>query len=238
MAAGITSPQFNELAELAFYRAASEDARFRNSRVNQSSVAAMTGLSRARIRGLIRAEKKKSHTKSESHREKLLAAWMSEPEFITSSGEPVRLRLDGRKTSFALLARKYGGDIPPRALLRELSRRKLVRISDGFVHLVPNAREVKEARRLEQVSAALTSALRIPEGVRTRRVLRVMSFDLKHPAPGAVERILLQRRIAKSLKGFMAELDAACSAIAIQEPRGRSKQRRLGKTSVILLNQD
>jgi hypothetical protein len=238
MAAGITSAQFNELAELSFYRAASADARFGNSRLNQSSVAAMTGLSRARIRALIRAEKKKAHSKPESHREKILAAWMSEPEFLTSLGEPRRLRLNGGKASFASLAKKHGGDVPPRALLRELSRRKLVRISEGFAQLVPNAREVKEAKRLEQVSAALAGALSIPEGAGSGRVLKVMSFDLNHPAPGAVGRILLQRRIAKSLRGFMAELDAACSAIAIEEHGGKTKPRRTGKTSVVLFNQD
>jgi len=238
LAAGTTSTQFNQLAELAFYRAASEDARFRNSRINQSSVAAMTGLNRAKIRALIRAEKKKSHSKPESHREKLLAAWMSEPEFLTSSGEPRRLRLIGSKASFASLTKKHGGDVPTRAHLRELQRRRLVRVSEGFAQLVPNAREVQEVKRLEQVSAALAGALSVPEGAGRGRVLKVMSFEVRHPSPGAVGRILLQRRIAKSLKGFMAELDAACNAIALEEPRGKSKQRRVGKTSVLLFNQD
>jgi hypothetical protein len=238
MAAGITSTQFNQLAELAFYRAASEDARFRNSRINQSSVAAMTGLNRSKIRALIRAEKKKTHSRPESHREKLLGAWMSEPEFLTSSGQPRRLRVVGSKASFTSLAKKYGGDVPPRAHLRELLRRRLVRVSEGYAQLVPNAREVKEVKRLAQVSAALATALSVPDGGGLGRVLKVMSFEVSHPSPGAVGRILLQRRIAKSLKGFMAELDAACNAIALEEPRGKPRQRNAGKTSVLLFNQD
>lgn len=238
LAAGVTSTQFNQLAELAFYRAASEGARFRNSRINQSSVAAMTGLNRAKIRSLIRAEKKKSHSKPESRREKLLTAWMSEPEFLTSTGEPRRLRLAGNKASFASLAKKYGGDVPPRALLRELLRRRLVRASEGYAQLVPNAREVREVKRLEQISAALAAALSAPEGANPGRVLKVMSFELRHPAPSSVGRILLQRRIAKSLRGFMAELDAACNAIAIEAPHAKSKPRHSGKTSVVLFSQD
>lgn len=238
LAAGITSAQFNQLAELAFYRAASEDARFRNSRVNQSSVAAMTGLNRAKIRALIRAEKRKAHSQSESHREKLLTAWVSEPEFLTASGESRRLRIVGSKSSFASLARKHGGDVPPRALLRDLLRRKLVRVSGDYAQLVPHAREVKEVKRLEHVSAALAAALSVPEGGSAGRVLKVMSFDLHHPAPGAVERILLQRRIAKIFRGFMADLEAACNAIATKEPNDKTKRSRSGKTSVILLNQD
>lgn len=238
LAAGITSAQFNQLAELAFYRAASEGARFRNSRVNQSSVAAMTGLNRAKIRALLRAEKRKAHSQSESHREKLLAAWVSEPEFLTTSGEPRRLRVTGTKASFASLARRHGGDVPPRALLRDLVRRRLVRVSGDYAQLVPHAREVKEIKRLEHVSAALAAALSAPEGGGSGRVLKVMSFDLQHPAPGAVERILLQRRITKIFRGFMADLEAACNAIATKEPHGKTRQSRSGKTSVVLLNQD
>jgi hypothetical protein len=238
LAAGITSAQFNQLAELAFYRAASEGARFRNSRVNQSSVAAMTGLNRAKIRALIRAEQRKVHSQSESHRERLLAAWVSEPEFLTSSGEPRRLRLGGAKASFTSLAKRHGGDVPPRAILQDLLRRKLVRVSGDYAQLVPQAREVKEVKRLEQVSAALAAALSIPDGGSAGRVLKVLSFDLHHPAPGAVERILLQRRITKIFRGFMADLEAACNSIATEEPNGKAKRRRSGKTSVVLFNQD
>jgi Family of unknown function (DUF6502) len=238
LAAGVSSSQFNQVAELAFFRAASEDARFRNSRINQSSVAAMTGLNRAKIRSLIRAEKKKSHSQSESRRERLLAAWMSEAEFLTSSGEPRRLRLVGKKGSFASLTRKHGGDVPPRALLRELLRRRLVRVTGEYAQLASNAREVKEQKRLEQISAALAAALSAPSGSSPGRVFKVMSYEVRHPAPNAVGRILLQRRIAKSLKGFMAELEVACCAIATESSQTGMKARRTGKTSVVLLNQD
>lgn len=238
LAAGITSAQFNQLAELAFFRAASEEARFRNSRVNQSSVAAMTGLNRAKIRTLIRAEKRKAHSQSESHREKLLAAWVSEPEFLTSAGEPRRLRIFGAKASFASLAKKHGGDVPLRALQRDLLRRRLVRVSGNYMQLVPRAREVKEVKRLEQVTAALASALSVPDGNSVGRVLKVLSFDLHHAAPGAVERILLQRRLTKIFKGFMAEIESACNSIAKEGSRVKAKRRRSGKTSLVLLNQD
>mgnify|MGYP003383077104 CR=1 FL=1 len=238
LAAGITSSQFNQLAELAFFRAASQDARFRNSRINQSSVAAMTGLNRAKIRALMRSEKKKAHSQSESRRERILTAWMSEAQFLTTSGEPRRLRLDGGKGSFASLVKRHGGDIPPRAFLRDLLRRRLIRLTEGYVQLASNAREVREVRRLEQVSAALAAALSAPEGAGLGRTLKLMSFEVRHPAPTAVGRILLQRRIAKSLDGFMADLDVACNAIARDARKGSAKAGRSGKTSVLLLTQE
>jgi Family of unknown function (DUF6502) len=238
LAAGVTSSQFNQIAELAFFRAASQDARFRNSRINQSSVAAMTGLNRAKIRALMRAEKRKTHTQAESRRERLLTAWMSEAQFLTSSGEPRRLLLDGGKGSFTSLARRHGGDVPARALLRELVRRRLVRVTDDYVQLASNAREVREVKRLEQISAALASALIAPEGAGLGRMLKVMSFEVRHPAPSAVGRILLQRRIAKSMDGFMADLSVACNAIVRDARKGSTKGSRMGKTSVLLLTQE
>jgi len=238
LAAGLTSSQFHQLSELAFFRAASQDAKFRNLRINQSSVAAMTGLNRAKIRSIIRAEKRKSASRLESQREKLLTAWTSEPEFLTASGGPRRLRINGVRGSFAALARRHGGDITPRALLRDLVKRRLVTISDGFAQMASNARELREAKRLEQVAAALASVLSAPDSENPGRVMKVMSFEIRHAAPDAVGRILLQRRITKSLKGFMAELDAACNAIAVGVPGGKEQARRKAKTSVVLLNQD
>ena len=238
MAAGFSSGQFNQLAELAFFRAASDEARFRNSRINQSSVAAMTGLNRSRIRALVRAEKKKSHLPAEDRREKLLVAWMSEPEFLTPLGEPRRLKVVGKKGSFGALAQRHGGDIPPKALLRDLLRRRLVRVSDGYVYLQSNAREVTGAKRVEQVAGALSLAMRLPSGASNRRAMKVMSFEVKHSAPSAIGRILLQRRISKSLRGFMAELDAACNAIALDAPAKTPQSKRMGKTAVVLMTQD
>lgn len=186
----------------------------------------------------MRAEKKKTHSQSESRRERLLTAWMTEAQFLTSSGEPKRLRLDGRKGSFPSLVRKHGGDVPPRAFLRELLRRRLVRVSEDYVQLVSDAREVRETRRLEQISAALAAALSAPEGAGLGRTLKLMSFEVRHPAPTAIGRILLQRRIAKSLDGFMAELNVACNAITRDARKGSARAGRTGKTSVLLLTQE
>lgn len=237
LAAGVTSNQFNEIAQLAFFRAASEDARFRNSRINQSTVAAMTGLNRTKIRALLRAEQRKSLTTSESRVDRLISAWISEAEFLESSGEPRRLRLSGNRGSYASLAKKHGSDVPPRALLRELTRRKLVKVVEGHVSLSPNAKGVRDAKRLQQVSIALASILEAPESANRRRALKVFTFEVRHPAPSAVGRILLQRRITKSLRAFLSELEAACNAVVLEAPQGH-RISRMGKTSVLLLNQD
>src|SRR5262245_58118785 len=57
LAAGISSDQFSKLTQLAYLRAASSDARFSNDRINQSAVAAMTGLNRTQVRSLLKKER-------------------------------------------------------------------------------------------------------------------------------------------------------------------------------------
>jgi len=197
----------------------------------------MTGLNRAKIRALMRAESKKTYSQSESRREQLINAWMSEAEFLTSTGEPRQLRLTGSKGSFAALVKKHGGDIPPKAFLRDFTRRKIAKVSGAHVRLARNAREVRDVKRLEQISLALATTLSAPRGAEIGRAQKVFAFDIQHPAPTAVGRILLQRRIARSLKGFMEELDVVCGAIAL-EAKSNPKMTRMGKTSVLLLNQD
>jgi hypothetical protein len=58
--------------------------------------------------------------------------WYSDPEFHNSEG-PLLLSVDGISPSFSELARKYGGDVPPLALLKELERGEAVEIDGEYV---------------------------------------------------------------------------------------------------------
>ena len=50
---GMTPARFNQMAKLAFVQAAGEISRLRNGRVNQSRVAALTGMRRGEVRKLL-----------------------------------------------------------------------------------------------------------------------------------------------------------------------------------------
>jgi len=237
LAAGISSDQFSKLTQLAFLRAASTGSRFRNDRINQSAVAAMTGLNRTQVRSLLKKEKTKSRAK-ENRIDRVVSAWISEAEFLTTAGTPKRLCMSGSRSSFAMLAKRYGADVPPRALLRELSRRRLVRINEDYVILAASARRTRQERRLGQISNALQSVLKRPGDQEDARSVKVATFDVSHVAPAAIGRVLLRKRIAKSLQAFMTDVEAACAAVSLEAPARSDKPRRLTKTSVLLMTQD
>jgi hypothetical protein len=237
LGAGISHDQFSRLSELAFLRAAVLGARFQNSRINQSAVAAMTGLNRTKVRSLLRSESR-GRKPIENKIDRVIAVWVSEAELLTSTGQPRKLKLTGERASFSWLAKRYGGDLPPKSLLRELSRRRLVRVSKGSVALSASARRTRETKRLAQISHALATVLKRPSIDAESRSVRVSTFEVAHQATTAVGRVLLQKRISKILRAFMSEVEAASAAIALEAPAPAEKEQRLAKTGVFLISQD
>jgi len=235
--AGISHAQFTRISEVAFFRAAANGARFRNAKINQSAIAAMTGLNRTRVRGLLK-KGFRGFSAAENRIDRIVTAWVSEPEFLTSAGEPRRLRLSGGKGTFDWLAKKHGGDVPTKAILAELSRRRAIRIRAGYVVLSATARKTRESKRLNQIARALTSVLRLPGEGRNSQSVRVANFEVTHPSTTAVGRVILQRRIAKSLRAFISDIEAAGAAVALEAPAQVGKEQRYGKTGVFLISQD
>lgn len=235
--AGVSHTQFTQISEIAFLRAAALGARFANSKINQSTVAAMTGINRTRVRELLKGDLQEFAI-AENRVDRLVTAWVSEPELLTSSGQPRKLRLSGGKGTFAWLARRHGGDVPARALVRELSRRGLIRKKGDFVSLSVTARRTRESKRINQIARALTSVLSLPVPGTHAQSLRVASLEVAHPPTTAIGRVILHKRISKSLRAFMAEVEAAGAAVAVEAPLKGANGKRLAKTGVFLISQD
>jgi len=64
--------------------------------------------------------------------QKVLEGWSRDAEFCTKNGKPRRLSMGSGSGSFASLAHRYSGDIPPRATLEELLRLRSVEIAGTF----------------------------------------------------------------------------------------------------------
>lgn len=235
--AGISHTQLTRISEVAFFRAAAHGARFRNAKINQSAIAAMTGLNRTRVRGLLKRDRR-DFSAAENRVDRIVTAWVTEPELLTSAGEPRRLRLSSGRGTFDWLAKKYGGDVPTKAILGELSRRRLIRIRGDYVVLSATARRTRESKRLNQIARALTSVLKLPPGEKISQSVRVATLEVTHPPTTAVGRVILQKRITKSLRAFMSEIEAAGAAVALEAPVQVDKDRRYGKTGVFLISQD
>jgi hypothetical protein len=236
--AGLSYPQFTALARTAYFKAASDSATFRNRRINFSSVAAMTGLTRVQVRELA---KQGTHIPPAKRGRifRIIEGWTTDPRFVKPDFSPRRLSLRAKSTGFADLIRKYGGDIPPKATLREMVRNGYVTVRDQHVQLEPTAHETKGQVRLKHLSVALTELVK---GSRpyadSQYPLRAFTREVTYSGTSAKGRILLQRRSAETLRAFMAELQAAGSAASIESPPLRKQTRRVTRTRVVLLSEE
>lgn len=238
VAAGITNQRLVGMVRLAFFRAASANAKFSNARLNQSDVAAMTGLTRLQVRQFA---KQSSPTPSEKpdRIENVIDGWTADTSFTTPTHSPKRLRITGRGSTFNLLVKKYGGDIPHRAILREMQRHGYVTVRDGFVSLKRIARKTRDESRLHRLSSALADLLRRSSaGQSALSPLRTINIEISYPSTSDRGRVLLHKRTAEGLSAFLARIQAAGVAASIESPPSARQKGKISRTRVLLLTED
>lgn len=238
VAAGMTNARFTEISRLAFYEAASVDARFGNRKLNQSAVAAMTGLTRPQVRGFSRGREIPASTRM-GRLDKIIEGWTADPVFTTSTYTPKRLSIGHRNATFNSLVRKYGGDVPARSVLREFVRTGCVTVHHDQVSLNPTAHRTLAQLRLRQLSQSLVELLKEPSKKSSQgSPLRVICKEVSHRAASAKGRILVQKRVAESLEAMTAELKAAGEAAAIELPPAPESADRVTRTRIVLISEE
>jgi hypothetical protein len=239
LAAGISRNRFTRIVEFAYFQAASQEARFQNNRLNQSAVAAMTGLTRSQVRSMLRRARD-SLERVNDRVDRIVGAWTSDAEYITATFAPRRLRIVGAAPSFSALVRKVGGDIPPRSVLRELERQRLVAVDGGYVKLTRAAHSEIESRSLRHLSSALARMIQTTGEVGQRvSPVRTVTMEVCYPALSGVGRILMQRRLSKILKSLMMDIEAAGTAIGIESPPSlKGRKGRMSQARLLLLTRE
>ena len=119
---GMTWKEFAELCKTVFVDVASEDFGIKGRKTNISRVSLLTGLSRKevrRVRNLLESEAPPLPRKT-TDATRVLSGWHQDPEFVDANGTPIELPMDGLQDSFKALMKRYGGDIPPTAMAKEL----------------------------------------------------------------------------------------------------------------------
>ena len=96
-------------------------SRLRNGRINHSRVAAQTGLTRAEVKRFLKYNAFSSPVFGQTPVERVIEGWRTDRRFALR-GQPKPLAIYGEKDSFEHLVRKFGGDVPHRAVLDELRR--------------------------------------------------------------------------------------------------------------------
>jgi hypothetical protein len=125
---GVTWPQFAELSKEVFVEVARRDYGIGGRPTNNSRVALLTGLSRrevARVRDVLVGQRPAAEPPT-SRFARVLTGWHLDAEFLDEAGQPRVLSAEGREGSMAALLKRYAGDLPHRAFLKELLQRGLI----------------------------------------------------------------------------------------------------------------
>ncbi len=128
---GVTWKEFAELARQAFVDTATDEFGLRGRPTNVSRVALLTGLARRevrRVRGAGTRAATPETDESLNHASRVLSGWHLDHEFLEADGRPRVLAAPG----FEVLLKRYAGDIPVTALVKELVRSgSIERLEDG-----------------------------------------------------------------------------------------------------------
>lgn len=119
---GVSWREFSEVAKTSFVEVATDRFGIRGRPTNASRVAILTGLGRrevARQRELLAATSAAEPVYLNSAT-RVLAGWHQDADYCDAQGSPLSIPLTGPAPSFEDLSRRYGGDIPASALLKEL----------------------------------------------------------------------------------------------------------------------
>lgn len=124
LAGGVGYREFSEIAKTAFVDVATKDFGIRGRPTNISRVAVMTGLTRKEVRRLRQTTENYENKVDvkDTPIAQILHRWHTDSEYLTKNGEPLSLEYDKGEKSFASLVKKYGGDVPPGAMRKELER--------------------------------------------------------------------------------------------------------------------
>lgn len=123
---GVSYKDFCSFSKNLFVAVAAAEFGLRGRPTNVSRIALLTGLDRKevkRLKDLLPQGLPTDTLPPSQHRiTRLLSAWHVDQEFLTESGLPNILPMDGAEGSFTSLVKRYGGDVPLPAVLKELLR--------------------------------------------------------------------------------------------------------------------
>jgi hypothetical protein len=127
---GFGAGELIQAAKQASVRAALIEVIPRGSRINVSRLSVATGLTRKEIASLlgrsVNAKPFSEKSTLEQRAWRVLRGWHTDPKYRERSGRLVALPFAGKEKTFSTLVRRYGGDVTPRSVLRELERIKVV----------------------------------------------------------------------------------------------------------------
>lgn len=212
----LTPAVVEELAPLAFVRAAARDSRMHSGRINHSRVATLTGLSRVEVRRLLAAPRRASAPppRQLDRAARVLEGWTQDGLFRTAKGAPRALPLHGTAPSFEELVRRYSGDMPAASVRKELLRIGAITVREGVVRLA-RRRAVDAALPGPDPLVELAPYVRsVLDALQPKRAQLAWAHQLSLPVQTDLDATLATTRARRTL----------AAAVAAMQPR-RSRVR-------------
>jgi len=229
--------EFSEISKLAFVQVASDEYGIRGRKTNMSRVAVMTGLTRKEVRRVRdRLEERDWNLDPQLSRPGVvLSHWYTDPEFLDKNGRPKPLQLaEGpRRASFTGLVRRYGGDIPPGAMLKELARAGCVRQdSKGYWNVVkrqfsPGGTDTFLVQRfgecIHDLAATMSYNMALSKDQERRFEFRAWNDSVDPRRLGAVRKLISERG-----RTYLETVDDALGDIEVSASGARQDGVRCG----------
>ncbi len=137
---------FAELARWMYVDVASNEFDIPGRKQTTSRAATITGLSRKEVKRLkeIAVPDDLGAADRYNRAARVISGWLKDSLFTNARGDPLELLFEGGDNSFSSLVRSYSGDVPPRAILDEMTRVGAVEVNDSKVRLLTRGYIVKE----------------------------------------------------------------------------------------------
>jgi hypothetical protein len=119
----------NELTKAAFVDAARAIDPDTKPKLSIARIAALTGLTRSDVSQMVRPRNRQRHSRIRptTRVARVAMGWSTDKRYSLKLAGPRNLKFAGAGNTFSRLVRQYSGDIPPKAMLKEMSRLGLVR---------------------------------------------------------------------------------------------------------------
>jgi len=132
--------EFSQIARQVYVETAESQLLETGEKATTSRIAISTGLTRKDVAQLRQTQPPTSQSESYNRGVRVISGWIKDTDFHSNNGAPKALRLQGAPDSFENLVARYSGDIPYRAMLKELLHSNVVQINEkGLLELLTNA---------------------------------------------------------------------------------------------------
>lgn len=134
---GVSHAEFASWAKQTYVEQANANFGIDGKSPTVSRLAIVTGINRKEVKRILDLPSDLVPAVAKHNRAiRVVTGWLQDSEFNSAKGEPLTLSYGDADAGFNQLVKRYGGDVPARALLDELTRVGTVQEKDGKISLV------------------------------------------------------------------------------------------------------